>query len=346
MVNCRILIALCILALLTGLLVARLQYQGGVLAHQESANPVVATIGTRTITLHEVEQAAGIPLFHAKQQQNNLIKETLQQMIDEELLQAEAARSGISVSQILAGASQLESIARLANLPAPVKRANTGKRDDAADNAFSEDPHEQARFRQALVVSLRRKTDIRIDLSEPELPVFSVSADDDPFIGPTNAPITIIEFSDFQCPYCKLSSPVLKEVISKYPEKIRLVYRDYPVPNHPHAPKAAEAAQCAAEQGQFWEYHDLLFSRQTPGDGWDYAVLAKELGLQEERFTTCLNTGRYQDEVSKDLRDALKLGITSTPTFFVNGRPLIGAQPVAAFQKVIDRILQQEHPSS
>ena len=170
---------------------------------------------------------------------------------------------------------------------------------------------------------------------------------DEPTKGASGkAKVTIIEFSDFQCPYCKLSAPVLKEVFSKYPGKIRLVYRDYPGPNHLHAQKAAEAAQCAGEQGHFWKYHDLLFSHQKPGDGWDHAALAKELGLREEEFNLCISSGRYRDKVLKDLHEAFKLGITSTPTFFVNGRPLIGLQPVIAFQKLIDRILQQESSSS
>jgi protein-disulfide isomerase len=125
-----------------------------------------------------------------------------------------------------------------------------------------------------------------------------------------------------------------------YGEKIRLVYRDYPGPNHPYAPQAAEAARCAGEQGKFWEYHDLLFDRQSPGKAWDFVALAKELGLQLNVFDSCLNSGRFREEITKDLQDGLKLGITSTPTFFINGRPLVGAQPLATFQALIDRVLQ------
>ncbi|MBH0183202.1 MAG: DsbA family protein [Nitrospira sp.] len=172
-----------------------------------------------------------------------------------------------------------------------------------------------------------------------------MSADDDPAIGPVDAPITIVEFSDFQCPYCQKSVALLQELRRLYGQRIRLIYRDYPAPNHPYAQKAAEAAQCANEQGKFWEYHDLLFDRQTAGKGWEFLQLAKELGLREDTFADCLNSDRFGEEVAQDLQDGIKLGITSTPTFFINGRPLVGAKPVAEFRAMIDKLLTQHSPS-
>jgi protein-disulfide isomerase len=153
--------------------------------------------------------------------------------------------------------------------------------------------------------------------------------------------VTIIEFSDFECPYCRLSVPVIKEVQAKYPGRVNVVYRDFPGPTHSHASQAAEAARCAGEQGKFWEYHDLLFERQKPNAGWDFSALAKEIGLEHSGFVACLGAGRYRDTVSKDLREGLRLGISSTPTYFVNGRPLVGLHSVADFQAVIDRLLQE-----
>jgi protein-disulfide isomerase len=210
------------------------------------------------------------------------------------------------------------------------------------DLEAARDPQQQARLRQALLVALRRQATIHINFPAPEPPILSVSADDDPSVGPANAPVTIVEFSDFQCPYCKLSVPLIKEILAKYPGKVKVVYRDYPGPNHPHAQQAAEAAQCAGDQGKFWEYHDSLFDRQAPGTGWNFTELAKESGLNQDAFATCLNTGRYREEVAKDLHDGFKLGVTSTPTFFINGRPLVGARPLAEFQAVIDRLLKQQ----
>ncbi|MGH7220076.1 MAG: thioredoxin domain-containing protein [Nitrospiraceae bacterium] len=341
----RTLIALGFLILLAVILSTRWQFPRYEQDPAESGNRVVASIGTRSITLREVEQAVALPLYQADQQRNQLLHQALQQLIDEELLKTEASRKGVTVSQLVADASQSESISRLANLPAPVKQLSPGKARGSVGLEAPRDPHEQARLRQALLVAIRRQATIHIDLPAPEPPILPVSVDDDPSVGPATAPVTIVEFSDFQCPYCKLSAPLIKEILAKYPGKVKVVYRDYPGPNHPHAPQAAEAAQCAGDQGKFWDYHDVLFARQAPGTGWNFTELAKEIGLNQDAFATCLNTGRYREEVAKDLHDGFTLGVTSTPTFFINGRPLVGARPFAEFQAVIDRLLKQQPPS-
>jgi protein-disulfide isomerase len=326
----RILIAFFLFALLIGVVSTGLQFKTSGPETAKSDDQVVATVGNHSITLREVMQAVALPLYVVDQQRNQLLQQATQNLVDEELLAAEASRKDISVGQLLHEASQSESIARLANLPAPVKRLSP-----------SLDAQEQARIRQALLVYLRRKADIHVALPTLEPPILAVSTDDDPRLGPDNAPVTIVEFSDFQCPYCQRSVPVLKELRRLYGENIRLIYRDYPGPNHPYASQAAEAAQCAGEQGKFWEYHDLLFDRQSSEKGWDFVALAREAGLQQSAFEICLSSGRFREEITKDLQDGLKLGITSTPTFFVNGRPLVGAQPLAGFQALIDRILEQ-----
>jgi protein-disulfide isomerase len=304
-------------------------------------NRVVATVGPRSITLGEAEQAVALPLYQVDQQRTNLLQQALQHLIDEQLLATEAARKGVTVPQLLEEASQSEAIARLANLPAPVRRLHRGKTKEGSNLESPRDPQEQARLRQALLVALRRQADIHIKLPAPEAPILSVNTDGDPSMGPADAPVTIVEFSDFQCPYCKLSVQVIKDILGRYPGKVRVVYRDFPGSNHPHASQAAEAAQCAAEQGYFWNYHDLLFSQQIAGQSWDFAALAKQLGLDQQSFALCLNAGRYREKVGKDLQDGLRLGVSSTPTFFVNGRPLVGAHPVADFQALIDPLLRQ-----
>lgn len=337
----HILIALGVFLLLAGLLSAQWQFHGNEPKPAAAANPVVATVGPHVITLREVEQAAALPLFQADQHRSQLLHQALQLKIEETLLEAEASRKGMSVSQLLDEASRSEAIARLANLPAPVKRLNPRSTRDSPAQSTPHDLQEQARIRQALLVALRRKADIRITLQSPEPPTLSVSMDDNPSIGPIDAPVTIVEFSDFQCPYCQKSVEVLKELRRIYGDKIRMVYRDYPGLNHPHAARAAEAAQCAGEQGKFWEYHDILFDRQAQGSGWDFAALAKELGLKKDSFAICLTTGRYRQGVLTDMQEGMKLGITSTPTFFINGRPLVGAHPVADFVGLIDPLLRK-----
>jgi protein-disulfide isomerase len=296
-------------------------------------------VGNETLTLRDDEQAAALPLYQLDQQREQLLQRALQRKIDDLLLEREASRRGITMTQLLTEASQSESIVKMADIPAPVRRLTVDESPEGPGLDVVQDLQEEARIRQALLVSLRRKTDVRVTFPTQEPPILPVSVDDDPCVGPTDAPITIVEFSDFQCPYCQKSVGVLKILQRLYGEKIRIVYRDYPGPNHPDAWPAAEAAQGAGELGKFWEYHDLLFERQTAGKGWDFVALAKEVGLQEEAFTTCLNSGRYRQEVIKDVQDVFQLGISSTPTFFINGRPMVGAHTVSDFQAIIAPML-------
>lgn len=299
---------------------------------------VVATVGTRSITLAEVEQAVALPLYQAEEQRVKLLNESIQHLIEEELLTAEAARVGLTVPELIERASESGAVANLSRLPGPIRQAKQPSQKETVDPLF-QTPEDVSRIRQALLVQLRRNTKIHVNLSQLELPVLNVDADDDPWTGAAEAPITIIEFSDFQCPYCRRSVPILKELLAKYPGQLKLVYRDFPGPNHQLALSAAEAAQCAAEQGRFWEYHDALFTRQTPTAEWNFSTLAEDLGLAQSPFNACMKENRYREEVLKDLRDGLKLGVTSTPTFFINGRPLVGARPLSDFQAIIDPLL-------
>ena len=170
---------------------------------------------------------------------------------------------------------------------------------------------------------------------------YPVTTDDDPAVGPIDAPITIIEFGDFECPFCKLfHDEVYSALMAAYPDQIRFVFRDYAITAvHPHAQSAAEAANCANEQGKYWEYHDGLYVRQSDLGTELYAELSGSLGLDHNKFVECLNLGRYANEVRKDYGDAVNLGIRGTPTFFINGRPLVGAQRLEAFQAVINEEL-------
>jgi protein-disulfide isomerase len=167
-----------------------------------------------------------------------------------------------------------------------------------------------------------------------------VSTDGDPSIGPDNAPITIIEFSDYQCPYCQVwYKQVFQELLASYPNKIRFVYRDMPLPMHPEAIPAAEAANCAGEQNAYWKYHDALFSQQYGLNQSAYEQYAADLGLDTKAFANCLESDRYLNEVQADASDAARVGITGTPSFVVNGRIMVGALPIADFKAVIDEEL-------
>jgi protein-disulfide isomerase/plastocyanin len=182
--------------------------------------------------------------------------------------------------------------------------------------------------------------------NEQNVPVIDVSADDDPVKGDPNAPVTIIEFSDFECPFCgRFYTDTLPGLEEKYIKtgKVKLVYRDFPLESiHPTARPAAEAGECADDQGKFYEFHDLAFENQRGLTRDNFVKWAGELGLDVDRFTKCLDSNTHAAEVSKDLADGTAAGVTGTPAFFVNGRLLSGAQPLSAFEAIIEAELRIE----
>jgi protein-disulfide isomerase len=174
-------------------------------------------------------------------------------------------------------------------------------------------------------------------------PLVDVSVDDDPAWGPVDASVVIVEFSDFQCPYCeRFHRETYPRLRAAYEGKIRFVFRDLPLTQiHPDAMLAALAAECANEQDAFWDYHDVLFANQDDLSRDALGRYAGELELDMTRFNTCLDSERYQDEVSADMQDAAGYGIQGTPTFFINGRPLVGSQPFEVFAAAIDKALAE-----
>lgn len=171
----------------------------------------------------------------------------------------------------------------------------------------------------------------------------SAASSDDPSFGPEDAGVVIVAFSDFQCPYCsRFVTETLPSIQEAYGDKVRFIFRDFPLGAiHPNAQKAAEAGQCAQEQGLFWEYHDLLFANQATLTVPDLKNFAGQVGVDSATFNDCLDSGKYTDEVVLDLRDGQAAGITGTPGFIMNGLLVKGAQPFSLFQQVIDQLLAQ-----
>ncbi|MBS0613430.1 MAG: DsbA family protein, partial [Proteobacteria bacterium] len=170
--------------------------------------------------------------------------------------------------------------------------------------------------------SLRSKFHARIELE----PMRETVPLDGPRRGPANAPVTLEEFSDFQCPYCGRYAPVVRQVMEQYPDRIQLIFHHLPLVNiHPNAQKAAEAAVCAQEQGRFWEMHDLLFAEQSSLEVNALKDKARRIGLDAGAFDRCLDGGKAAEAVAKDVREAEQLGIAGTPASFINGRFADGA---------------------
>lgn len=175
---------------------------------------------------------------------------------------------------------------------------------------------------------------------------YDIATDGFPSMGPADAPIVIVEFSDFQCPFCqRFYDQTFKQLMAAYPGKIRFVYRHLPLTSiHPEAFPAAEASMCANEQNAFWPFHDKIFENQDKLGSDLYLQIASDLKLNTSAFEDCVNTNKYKDQVQVDSDFALGLGVQSTPTFFINGLALVGAQPLTAFNQIIDKELAGEIP--
>lgn len=172
-----------------------------------------------------------------------------------------------------------------------------------------------------------------------------VSEDDDAVKGRNDAQITIVEFSDFECPFCeKFFTNTLPKIEEKYIKsgKVKLVYRDAPLPFHEFAQKAAQASECAKDQEKFWQYHDKLFQNQHSLDIANLKKYANEIGLNTQNFDNCLDSGKKSAEIQNDIADATSYGVSGTPTFFINGIALVGAAPFEAFDQIIEQELKSK----
>ena len=187
---------------------------------------------------------------------------------------------------------------------------------------------------------LKSRHHVQVSLQAPDLPRIDVEAKG-PSRGPTNAPVTIVEFSDFQCPYCGREYPVIERLMKEYDGKLRLVFRHYPLDFHPFAQKAAEAGACAQEQGKFWELHDKMFTNQGKLAVADLKGYAKLLGMDAPKFDKCLDSGEKKALVDDDLKAGSAAGVNGTPAFFINGIFVNGAQPYEHMKQAVDRELRK-----
>jgi protein-disulfide isomerase len=200
---------------------------------------------------------------------------------------------------------------------------------------------QRAVARQTLIAELRKAgPEVRVLIDAPRREVSIESSD--PALGRASAPVTLIEFSDFQCPFCQRVAPTLKKIHETYGDKVRIVWKDFPLTQiHPQAFKASEAAHCAGDQGKYWEYHDRLFANQQSLQPEDLKKHAAELGLEAGAFSACLDSSKYGERVRDGVAQGTQLGVNSTPTIYINGRMLSGAQPYETFVSVIDEELSR-----
>jgi protein-disulfide isomerase len=307
----------------------------------QNASPTIAEGDGLHVTLHELDERVKQSLFDERTRgQANRVYElrakALDEMLGDLVMEAEAERRGLSRDALIeaeAAAVTDEDVTAFFEGNRQRMPADTAFEDvEAALRKNLED-----RSRKKVVTSLVADANVVIHLAPPRIEV----AADGPSLGPETAPITIIEFSDFQCPYCRRALPIIKEVMSRHPEDVRVVYRHLPLEAiHPRARPAAEAAACAEDQGHFWEFHDRLFEGKGALSASGLRAHAEAIGLDLDAYDGCVSDRTHRDDVTADLEAARAAGISSTPAFLVNGVLLTGAQPVAAFERLIERELQ------
>ena len=310
---------------------------------------VVAVIGDRTVTQAELEVAAAFALeqsetalrrcqVEAERGRHEALEASLQELVRQRLLELEAARNGTTAQALLARVDGTAQPVGKREIEQFYERNKGRIRDPLAQvadqiRAFLERQAVQ-RARLDLFAALEQRFAVEYRLAPLR---YDVAADGFAAIGPPDAAVTIVEFSDFECPFCARFLPTLERAKQEYAGKLRLVYRHFPLSRiHPHAQQAGEASLCAGEQGKFWELHDLMFAEQQALAAPDLKEKARRLGLDGAQFDRCLDEGRQREAVLADFRAGEALGVSGTPALFVNGRFLSGAVPFENLAQLID----------
>jgi len=321
-------------------------FGAGAPAGSNAATPA-AKVGGEVITLEEVQQSIQGELLKLDRERFRLVEQKLNQMIADKVLAAEAKRRGVSVEELLKQEVYSKTPKVSDQEVDAFLQQNRGRMPQGEDAELKlkiwEFLREQktAQQRTDYIRSLNSSAGVTVYLKDPT----AVRIDPAKGFaqGEKNAPVTIIEFSDFQCPFCKAVVPTVHQIMKQYSGKVRWIFRDFPIASlHPLAPKAHEAARCAAEQGKFWEYHDALFQRSPQLTVPELKQYARDMKLNGEAFDRCLDSGKHQAAIAADIEEGQRLGVNGTPAFFINGRSLVGSQPAAAFQQLIDSELAQK----
>ena len=314
-------------------------------AAAQAAVDALAEVDGVVITSEEVEKSLAGQLSKLEEQIYNLKRQRLDALINEKLLAKEAAKRSVSVPALLD--AEVTSKVGLVTEQEIEKFYQENKAQLKGEEASL---REQIRThlqnqkltakREEFLKSIRSQAKVVVNLKPPPIQRIEVSVRGAPFKGGEKAAVTIVEFSDFHCPFCRRVISTLAQIESQYGDKIKLVFRDFPIESlHPGASKAHEAARCANEQGKFWPYHDKLFAGPPSSSLEVFNGLAKEVGLIPNAFETCLGSGKYQAAIKEDIDEGNRVGVGGTPAFFINGRLITGAQPLEAFTRVIDEEL-------
>ncbi len=320
-----------------GLGIALILLNGHCAVAQNNAD-VVALVGGVKLTMADLEQEESAKLLQAGYQYYQVESKALDDLIGRQLLEQKAKSENLTVDQLVDR-----------DIKSQVKDPTEDQMKVYYEGLETEQPYDAVRgkildkirelrmekIRAAYVKNLRAQASVIVELAPPSA---NVNVESGNTLGPKDAPVMLIEFADYECPYCQKVAPDIAKLESEFGSRLAVTYKDFPLPMHAHAEKAAEAARCAGKQGKFWEYHDELFrSKELDADRLKEHAL--NLHLDWARFGKCLDTGEEAEAVQQDRAEGTRLGLTGTPSFFINGHFFSGALDYVALRQIINQQL-------
>jgi len=318
-------------------------------SHRRNEDPVVAEVGGTRILESELEAPLASRIYELQHEIYSLKLRRLEERIVKILLEKEAEKQGVSVTELVNESILSE------GLTVSDSELNNYYLENRGDMPNWEGSEDQLRdlMREKLIQkkayqmiidyaqSIRTGYDVVVHLKEPAYPLTQVNVEMDPVLGPTDAPVTVIEFSDYLCSACQKNHEVTRRIRERYAGKIRWIFKDFPFKGHELSGKAAEAAHCAADQGKFWEYQDRLYANKEELTVDILRNHAKELQLDVKSFDECLEGGQYRSEIEEDIKHGREAGVDTTPTFIVNGRLIPGGLSYERFEGIIEKELEK-----
>jgi protein-disulfide isomerase len=311
-----------------------------------SDSSLAATVGGTVITLQELDRASANQLAKIRQQEYDVRAEVLTSLIQGKLIESEAAALKVSEAELV----QTEIDAKAAKPTQEevsqyyekMKSRMGGKTlDDVKGDIEKMLTAQKVSERKGqYLTELSAKYEVKMLLDPPRATV--TVRPGTPAMGPADAPVTIVEWSDYQCPFCKRAFPTVEAVLNEYKDKVRYIHLDYPLPFHQQAMPAAVAVHCAEDQGKFWEYNNNLYQAAGDLSKTDLSKRATDLGLDSAAFEACMTANKHETLIKTNYDDGAALGVTGTPAFFINGRMLVGAQPIEQFRMIINDELSRK----
>lgn len=308
-----------------------------------AATPL-ARLNGQAITNDDIRKIAGGRLSQAEMDLFEVRESTIRQVIEDRLLEAEASRRGLSKDDL----TKKEVLDKVKISDQDVQKFFNSKKDDFKDKKLDDVKanirsylfrEQQQKYYSKLIGDLKKKANVEMLITPPTI---AIEEGDSPAIGPQDAPVRIVEWTDYQCPFCGRSRPTVNQILTEYKGKVRYVLKDFPLSFHKDSAKAHESAHCAGDQGKYWEMNKKLFNSQHDLGIPELKKYAAELKLNQKKFEECLDSGKYTATVQQSQQQGESVGVNGTPAFFINGRMVSGARPFESFQEVIESELARK----